>query len=202
VPEHDLTLPIDGNDIPGFVAWVSMNPFTGSELGQHDGHDFGAYLRDDGNVIVGLPEGTPVRSVASGRIIQYLCGGMMGGQYGALLNVEHLEEGSGVVSAYVHVISRAAVGANVGAGEKIAEIGAKNSSFDPLFHLHLTLREGWGVVSRYRNPSVIDPSIVAISTPDLGWTPICEMVIDGHTVPVKQENFPEIKVGNHIWRQY
>lgn len=199
--DNDLVLPINGSDIPGFVGWVSMNPFTGVGREEHDGHDFGAYLRDDGKVVVGLPDKTPVRAVAKGKVIQYLCGGMTGGQYGALLNVEHSDTGSGVFSRYVHVISKAAVNATVEPGEEIAMIGARNSAFNPLYHLHLSLTEGWNVKDRFRDPAIIDPSIVSISSPQQGWVPISNLEIGGKKTEVILANFAEIKVGSYTWTQ-
>jgi len=79
------------------------------------------------------PHGTPVRSVADGRIIS--CG--WDGAYGQKLAVEHHD---GTVSWYAHLSSYERTSGPVKAGEVIGRVGSTGNSTGS--HLHLEIRPG------------------------------------------------------------
>ncbi len=88
----------------------------------HEGLDFGC------------PSGTPVRTAATGTVIE----AGWSGAYGNLILVDH---GSGYVTAYAHNSSLVAgVGQEVGQGETIARSGNTGRSTGP--HLHWEVRVG------------------------------------------------------------
>lgn len=102
--------------------------------------------------------GATVRAVRAGRVVY---SGWAGG-YGNLVVIDH---GGGVTSRYGH-LERAyvAVGAPVGTGDRIGEVGSTGRSTGP--HLHYEVRRG-GVA--------IDPlrAVMRVSTgigPDLAWS--------------------------------
>ena len=109
--------PVASGYISSNYGW-RKDPFTGV-LRKHDGIDIAA------------KRGTPVMSVAAGRISFV---GRKGG-YGRVVEVDH---GKGVVSRYAHLDSYSArKGDKVNAGDKIAKIGSSGRSTGP--HLHLEI---------------------------------------------------------------
>jgi hypothetical protein len=105
----------------------------------HDGIDFG------------VPYGTPVLAVASGKIMYQ---GTLGG-YGNVVVIDH---GGGYSSLYGHLsgyLTNGAVGTFIPAGAPIATVGSSGNSTGP--HLHLNINAGGdGVNPRSGQP--IDPS--------------------------------------------
>ena len=107
----------------GFIWPVSgpvVSPF-GMRWGRmHEGIDIGA------------ASGTPIRAVASGRVIHT---GWMGG-YGNLVVIDH---GRGLATAYAHASSIASsVGQAVSQGQVVSYVGCTGHCFGP--HLHFEVR--------------------------------------------------------------
>lgn len=120
---------------PVTVGYISSNygwrkdPFTGA-LRKHRGIDIAG------------KRGTPVTSVASGKVLFV---GRKGG-YGRVVEIDH---GKGVVSRYAHLDAYLVnKGDKVKAGEKIAKIGSSGRSTGP--HLHLEILDE----KRHVNPIV------------------------------------------------
>lgn len=111
--------PLSGS-VTDWFGWRT-HPVYGTRH-YHDGMD------------IGIPVGTPVVSVARGRV-SYV--GYLGG-YGLTVKVEH---GDGLVTLYAH-LSQAAVevGQSVGGGEQIALSGNTGTSTGP--HLHFSVFVG------------------------------------------------------------
>lgn len=106
-----------GNITSGFG--MRTDPFLGS-LAMHAGVDFSADI------------GTPVRTTASGRVIE---AGRNGG-YGNMIDIEHK---SGLVTRYAHLSAIAvAAGDFVRAGDIIGRVGSTGRSTGP--HLHYEAR--------------------------------------------------------------
>lgn len=203
--DSDTSLPINGSDIPGFVAWVNGNGFNYDCTTRrgHDGFDFGAYLRDDGTVVIGLPKETPVRAVANGVVRQVLVGDMTGGAYGCLVNVEHGEEGSGMFSGYVHVEPRIYSDTIVEKGDVIGTLHRDSGTEEGrLVHLHLSLVNGWnsnggGLHNRLQDPALIDPSIYDLTPETQDWKPFDPRPLGAKALYVA--NFDVVRVNNQIW---
>lgn len=144
--DHDIVMPIDIRDISRATEWVHWNGFKKG----HTAFDFAAYVRETtaGQIscVLGLPEQTPIRSIADGVVIQ-ISGGLAGNNapYAKFINVEHGSEGSGLMSAYHHVVPIVETGAHVTKGQQIATL-YKDPEGDVgrLVHLHFEMRNAWG----------------------------------------------------------
>lgn len=158
----DSVLPIDGFELGGFKAWVNWN---GSE-GTRDhritkAFDFAAYLTNDGRCILGLPEGTRVRAVADGIVRQVRRGTLTDDDgYIEHISIEHCYDGSGIFSAYGHVISAVKPGRLVRKGEVIGNLYKDLSTkTGRLVHLHLQFMKGWNSPDRFVDPASVFPQI-------------------------------------------
>jgi Peptidase family M23 len=130
--------PIAGSYVVTSGYGNRVHPISGN-IKFHDGIDFG------------VPSGTPVLAVASGRIMYQ---GTLGG-YGNVVVIDH---GGGYSSLYGHLsgyLTSGAVGTVIQAGTPIATVGSSGTSTGP--HLHLNINAGGdGVDPRSGHP--IDPS--------------------------------------------
>jgi murein DD-endopeptidase MepM/ murein hydrolase activator NlpD len=169
-PNQDTVLPIDGKDIPGFKEWINWNGFQlDRETGKgHDGFDFGAYLTEDGRIVLGLLPNTPIRAVADGIVAQVMDSPeAVGGGYGVTINLEHGANDSGMLSTYIHVVPLVEYGQAVKKGDVIATLykdpdGEKGR----LVHLHLSLISGWGtrgtpIMGGSKNKRLDDPKFIS-----------------------------------------
>lgn len=101
---------------------MRVHPITGASR-MHEGTDFAA------------PEGMPISSMSSGRVVH---AGVMGG-YGNLVIVDH---GGGITARYAHM-SRVDVksGQRVKPGQRIGAVGSTGQSSGAHLHLEVRLRE-------------------------------------------------------------
>ncbi len=209
----DAVLPIDGGDLPGFRVWVNSNGFLlDRETGNgHNGFDFGAYLREDGIIVVGLPESTPVRAVADGVVRQVLLNGLTGGPYGCTVNVEHGSDDSGMFSGYTHIDPTIEAGAAVQKGDQLGTLYKDPGEHDGrLVHLHMSLVDGWGTHGtsimgggmplRLQDTGLIDPSIYEHTVAEQGFAPFDFSEVSG-AIGIEVANFDSVKVNNHVWQQ-
>lgn len=205
----DTALPILGTDIPGFVKWVNCNGFNLDRItGKgHNGFDFGAYLRDDDVVVIGLPEETPVRAVADGSVRQVLSGGMTGGPYGCLVNIEHGAYDSGMFSQYIHIDPAISGGEDIRKGDVLGTLYKDGgSSMGRLVHLHLGLSDGWGTHGtsisggglglRLQDPGIIDPSIYDLTPDKQGFESFDPKVIGATAIEIA--HFGTVNVNNFV----
>lgn len=201
--ELDTQLPIQGEDIPDFKAWINWNGFQlNRRTAQgHDGFDFAAYLTTDNRIVFGLPPDTKIRAVADGVVRQFLNNEFTGGGYGAELTVEHGADGSGMFSCYVHTRVFVEEGTQVKKGDVIAEL-YKDEGYKVgrLVHLHLMLVDGWGTHGsgwqgglplRVQNPRLIDDSIYNFAAEPQGLTHF--KVPQLPSVKIEIANFEELK---------
>jgi len=114
--EKRISLPIDSRDIPNFCKWIHFQGYTGEY--KHNGHDFAVYLNQGGEVVLGLPPETPVRSIADG-IVERFCVSPWG-EYGNELIIKH--NGMGLASSYAHVVPCVQSGQEVRAGDIVARL--------------------------------------------------------------------------------
>ncbi len=126
-----LTPPVKGN-ISSPFGW-RIDPFTGKK-GYHKGIDIKA------------PEGTPVHSAESGKVI---FAGRKGG-YGNLIILEHK---NGFMTYYAHLKDiKVKTGEEVGKGMIIGDVGSTGRSTGP--HLHFELRQGDKVYNPLQESSI------------------------------------------------
>jgi len=64
MPNLNLRVPVNGADIKGFKQWINLKGFSP----EHPSYDFVAYVKEDGEVVVGLPNSTQVIAVADGIV--------------------------------------------------------------------------------------------------------------------------------------
>ena len=145
----ETVLPIDTKDIPHFQSWINWNGFSlDPAQKEHTGFDFAAYQDTNGNIVFGLPERTPIRAVADGRILQVMDSPeWSGGGYATMVSIEHGANDSGMASRYTHVIPRKhfAPGTEIKQGEIIGTLFKDpGNQQGRLVHLHLELIDGWG----------------------------------------------------------
>jgi len=121
--DFKFILPVEGKITSDFGYRIA--PVKGASTG-HSGID------------IGVPEGTPVKSIADGTVIA-ANGGMRG--YGKGVFIDHgIINGKHVVSEYGHLSEiEVKVCDKVKAGQVIAKSGNTGISTGP--HLHLTIRE-------------------------------------------------------------
>jgi murein DD-endopeptidase MepM/ murein hydrolase activator NlpD len=152
-PNLDVTLPINGVDIPEFKKWVNWKGFSK----KHPGFDFAAYINNKNECILGLPSKTPVRATADGVVAQVID---MYGEYPTYITIEHGKREKGVVagarllSQYAHVEPLVKDWQPVKKGDVIATLykdpGNKEGR---LVHLHFTLAHAEEI-----RPRLVDPS--------------------------------------------
>lgn len=208
----DTALPIYGSDIPGFVSWVNGGGFTlDRSTGKgHDGFDFGAYLRDDRTVVIGLPKETPVRAVADGIVKQVLMNDSTGWEYGCLINVEHGGD-TGMFSGYCHVDPSIEANTEVHKGDILGTLYKDKGSIEGrLVHLHLQLADGWGTHGtsimggglrlRLQDPGLIDSAIYDLTPETQGWKPFDAIEsLGAHALHIA--HFERVRVGGSTWHR-
>jgi tape measure domain-containing protein len=158
--------------LDGYAQGGLVHPLMASVISRgfssgHNGIDFGA------------PEGTPVIAAGPGRVSKASWSDFGGG------NEVHVDHPNGLQTWYAH-LSRFAVamGAMVGAGTRIGDVGTTGNSTGP--HLHyMVLNGGW--------PNVTDPAAYLGGAGDIPaggkpWNPI-SAVVDGLAGQFK-EAFP------------
>lgn len=127
IPEE---MPAPGSDVRPNTPWVApVDRYTLSAgfdapgehwTSRHTGQDFA------------VPEGTPVRAVGAGAVVQTTCGDGFGNQ----IVVRH---GNGYFSQYAHLsLMQVRVGQRVLTGQQIALSGSTGNSTGP--HLHFEVR--------------------------------------------------------------
>jgi len=94
MPNLNLRVPINGADIKGFKQWINLKGFSP----EHPSYDFVAYAKEDGQVVVGLPDLTEVIAVADGIVKETDYASMT-----PTMVIEHGREGSGLISCYTYV---------------------------------------------------------------------------------------------------
>ncbi len=205
-PGLDVTLPIDGADLPDFKAWINWNGFhLDRKTGEgHDGYDFAAYLTTDNRVVFGLPPETKIRAVADGRVAQVLdTPEAVGGGYGVMITLEHGAHDSGMFSQYVHVKPLIEHGVAVKKGDVIAELYKDPDGEEGrLVHLHTTLVSGWGtrgtsVVGGGKNIRTDDPGVLSEEIYKYTADPQGSAQFSVKEIPnvkVENANFSRIKV--------
>ena len=115
-----------GERPPGRLVW----PVIGGTLTSRYGPRWG---RMHEGIDIGARSGTPIRSVADGRVIY----ASRLGSYGNVVIVKH---GSGIATVYAHNRrNRVRKGARVNKGDVIAEVGASGNATGP--HLHFEVRK-------------------------------------------------------------
>jgi murein DD-endopeptidase MepM/ murein hydrolase activator NlpD len=205
-PELDMSLPISGGDLPHFKAWVNgYGFFFGRDNPDgHDGFDFGAYVRTDGVVVVGLPETTPVRAVADG-VVNEIYGRNVWGGYACSIRLEHGSDEHNRSSGYTHVVPTVSERMAVQKGDVIGTLH-KDPGQDTgrLVHLHLSLIDGFqgdGVASyvdMVHDPGLIDPSIYDNTVEPQGWKPFDPSQVVGATA-LELAHFSEVRVNDSVW---
>lgn len=137
----DVVTPVNEADLPGFAQWIAWNGAASHLLHQRDyqsaAFDWAAYLNTNGEAVLGLPAGTPVRAIASGRVIKAFKRSFGNGYHG-LVEIEHGEPGSGFSSFYVHVDPSVKPGDEVDKGALIGRLFGETDG-STLVHLHSEL---------------------------------------------------------------
>jgi len=147
-PDLDVTMPINGSDLPDFREWVNWNGWNESSSKAnphpHTAHDFAAYLTQKGDCILGLPENTPIRAIADGIVHSvHLNLPWRGKRYNNYLVVEHDEPGSGLISFYLHIELFVQVATPVRKGQVIGKLYKdEGDELGKLVHLHFELGHG------------------------------------------------------------
>lgn len=151
-PDLDVTLPIDGRDIHGFIKWVNWNGY--SKENDHQGFDFAAYLAQDGSCILGLPKETPVRAVADGVVSSIGRPDLYG--YFRNITIRHSRLIGGLESRYFHIVPSVEIGRPVKKGNIIATLYEDERDYSGkgkrLVHLHIELISR---ASQYTDPAFI-----------------------------------------------
>ena len=133
----DVQPPIDGGDIPGFTRWVNWHGYSE----KHQSFDFSAYLNDQDELIIGLPENTPVCAVANGQVAQIVD---WVGKYGMAIRISHGIPNDNILSGYDHVVPVVKQGQRVKKGEIIGHLYKDSGNEEGrLVHLHLSLQNYW-----------------------------------------------------------
>jgi len=154
-PNLDVTLPIDGEDIPGFREWVNWNGFSKD----HIGFDFASYLNNSNECVLGLPHETPVRAITDGMVAQVFSPSIHG-EYAVFINIEHGKEGSGLFSCYHHVKPAIKYGQPVKKGDVIATLYKDSGNKEGrLVHLHFLLTNAWEKKPREIDPLYVFPGL-------------------------------------------
>lgn len=205
----DTTPPIDTRDIPNFSAWINGSGRTFEQAMQmgHDGYVYGAYLRKDGTVVVGLPEETPVRAIADGVVRQIA----LKGKFGCLLSTEHGGENTGIFSQYGNVSPTVNLGTLVQKGDKIGTL-YKDTGIEEgrLVGLFVLLVAAWGANGtsimggglaglrrRLQDPGIIDPSIYSLKPDTQGWAPFDPRSVGGKAIELA--HFKKVQIGTYLW---
>lgn len=165
---ENVVLPINTEDISGFINWIDWNSY---HPGRHNGFDFASYFTPEGSIL-GLPKKTPVRAIHEGivRSRSIVTGDII--DYWGDLVIEH-GENSGLNSLYTHVVPLPLVkiGDHVKRGQVIGELyadtGILDESFGRLVHLHLAIKEGGNSKSpEYQDPRILFPELSLIPRAD------------------------------------
>lgn len=170
-PQLDTDLPIWGSDLPDFAAWVNWNGYEVSpSKKEHGAFDFAAYLTTQGDIVLGLPENTPIRAVADGYV-KHTGIEMDTTPYEGYVELEHNPDDRGMISWYLHVVPNIGYRQKVKKGDVVGTL-YKDPGTDSgrLVHLHLTLFSAMGTrgtaahaglpfVKRMDDPRIIDESI-------------------------------------------
>lgn len=193
----ETTLPIEGLEIPSFKAWINWNGFQyNPETDEgHKGFDFAAYLTSDNRVVLGLPPDVRVRAVADGVVRQIRS--EIIGEYLRYISIEHGREGSGLFSAYGHIVPLVDVGAQVKKGDVIGTLYKDPGEEEGrLVHCHLELTHGWDKGSnqnRRANPAVLDSSLYRFNAVPQGSVNFSIPLLP--EVKIDYANFRVVKVG-------
>ncbi len=148
-PDLDTELAIDGQDIPGFKAWINWNDAdidrSGYRKGYHQGVDFAAYLTTDDEIVLGLPPDTPVRAVADGKINTIAATPDAG--YNGWILVEHGKPDCKMESIYRHVVAKEGLKGHteIKKGDVIGTLYVdkpREGNSGRLVHLHLEMTDG------------------------------------------------------------
>ncbi len=195
----DIVLPINGSDIKGFEEWVNWSGWKGYS-DKHLAFDFASYLSTDGKCVIGLPEETPVRAIADGIVVQISRGLTENVPYATFINVEHGKPGSGLFSAYHHVVPIVKQGQEVKKGEVIATLYKdEGNEIGRLVHLHFMITHGWNVKDRYCNPEEIYPLIAKYRAEPQGSLD-CKIAGLEKQPKIYIANFKEVTVNTGIKR--
>ncbi|MBT6069084.1 M23 family metallopeptidase [Candidatus Peregrinibacteria bacterium] len=190
--ESDVSPPIRGEDLPDFEGWVNFNGFSS----RHPAYDYAAYLTDGGKCcVLGLPEGTPVRAVADGTVYQVI---LDAPPYMRIINIEHGEVGTGVISSYGHVVPSVSYRQKVTRGDVIGTLykdpGNKRGR---LVHLHFRMYHAWGSVRCGVNRPA-DPALVFSRLDSFNAEPQSEPSFRitelGDDVSIRIANFEELEL--------
>lgn len=116
------------NESGHFAQWPVQKGYVSSRFGRRK-DPFNGLSRYHGGLDIAAPKGTPVMSIAAGKVV---FSGRKGG-YGRVVELEHAD---GVISRYAHLnASEVKVGQKVARGDIIAKVGSTGRSTGP--HLHL-----------------------------------------------------------------
>ncbi|MDD5574934.1 MAG: diguanylate cyclase, partial [Candidatus Omnitrophica bacterium] len=149
--ELEVTVPVDDAQISGFKEWIHWNGFDAhmSYAGPvHPGFDFAAYLTNDNNVVLGLPEHTPVVAAADGVVSQILWPyGSPDLAYQCLINIDHgntpeMMAGVAMMSRYAHVVPAVNKDQYVKKGDLIGHVYHDPGRKLPHFHFELANARG------------------------------------------------------------
>ena len=116
------------NDTGQFTQWPVQKGYVSSRFGLRK-DPFSGLSRYHGGLDIAAPKGTPVMSIAAGKVVF----NARKGGYGRVVELEHAD---GVISRYAHLsTSLVNVGQQIVRGEVIAKVGSTGRSTGP--HLHL-----------------------------------------------------------------
>jgi murein DD-endopeptidase MepM/ murein hydrolase activator NlpD len=111
-------------------------PTTGYHLTAHFGQGGSRWANDHTGLDFAAPQGTPVRSVMAGEVVQ----AAYAGAYGRQVKVRHAD---GTVTSYSHMSEfDVSVGDMVTAGEQVGAIGMTGNTTGP--HVHFEVLPGGG----------------------------------------------------------
>lgn len=152
--KRNVILPINPEDIPNFKGWVNWNDFQSDK---HPGFDFATYFTQENSVVLGLPQGTPVRAICDG-IIRFDSDIINAAYFGEVI-IEHGD----LRSIYYHIVPSIKSG-DVKRGQIIGNLFADEGDLEGrLVHLHFSIRNNKGEVI---NPKVLFSSLSSIPKAD------------------------------------
>ena len=189
---NNLAYPIDGRDLPGFKQWVKWNGFSL----KHNGYDFAAYLTNDGKIIFGLPEKTPVRAMSDGDI-SYLVQTSNFGDYHGGIQVIHAGSALGPTSWYHHMVPRQDIlefkRVKVKKGEVIGSLYKDRGHEEgKLVHLHFMLASD-ALGTYFTNPATMFKSLEDIVADPQG-DPDFRVIGLGYQPEIVIANFRKVQV--------
>ena len=137
-----VSLPVYGEDIPGFVKWVNWNGYRNG----HEAFDFAAYMNDKGQCVLGLPAKTPVRAIADGMVTlfsrgeEHLYGAAIDSYLGRVHILHQLNDEFWFYIGYVHIVPDVKLFERVKKGEPIGTLYKDpEGDIGRLVHLHFTI---------------------------------------------------------------